>query len=69
MLFSLASLDWRPRFGAVDEELAAAPRLLGGYYGIHVRQVVAKYRGIMLKLTISVASRGNVRFDEGNIVE
>lgn len=35
MLFSLASLDARPRFGAAGaEELAASPRFLGGCEGV-----------------------------------
>ena len=35
MLFSLASLDARPRFGAAGaEELAVAPRFLGGCEGV-----------------------------------
>lgn len=38
MLFSLASLDARPRFGAAGaEELAAPPRFLGGCEGVKLK--------------------------------
>lgn len=37
MLFSLASLDARPRFGAAGaEELAAPPRFFGGCEGVRL---------------------------------
>lgn len=37
MLFSLASLDARPRLGAAGaEELAAPPRFLGGWEGVRL---------------------------------
>lgn len=53
MSFSLASLDWRARLGpAFAEELAGAPRLLGGF----VCALVSGWRrnGQMLGITYHV---------------
>lgn len=57
MLFSLASLDARPRFGAAGaEEPAAPPRFLGGCEGVRLGWVFG-ISGISYHVGISITGR------------